>query len=194
MKIIPLHSKKNQEQKELQQLLAKLKAEDREAQAYVFAKYSPKMLGVCRQYIRDLQQAEEVMLAAFLKVFTRIETYTNKGNFEGWIRRIMINECLTFLRKKNRLHFVEEDDFFEAIADDPVDNSEQLYIVQQLIDGLKDDYKVIFNLYVVEEYKHREIAEMLGITENASKIRYKRAKELLQEQYNLTQKTTQIIS
>ncbi len=194
MKIIPLHSDKMQAHNKLQKLLEKLKANDRETQAYVFAKYSPKMLGTCRQYVRDLQQAEEVMLAAFLKVFTKIDTYTSKGNFEGWMRRIMVNECLSFLRKKNRLHFVDDDAFFEAIADETDDNEEQLNIVQRLIDKLRNDYKIVFNLYVVEEYKHREIAQMLGITENASKIRYKRAKELLQEQYNLVQNKTQIIS
>jgi len=183
MKIIQLHSEKQKEQKQLEQVLAKLSSRDRATQSYVFAKYSPKMLGACRQYIRDMQHAEEIMLEGFLKVFTKIDSFTAKGNFEGWIRRIMINECISFLRKKNRLHFVDDDAFFESIEPEVVDITEQVNDLQALIDNLREDYRVVFNLYVVEDYKHKEIAAMLGVTENAVKIRYKRAKDQVQMQY-----------
>lgn len=183
MKVIQLNSKAKKEQEQLEELLVKLNAGDRATQGYVFAKYSPKMLGACRQYVSDMQHAEEIMLAGFLKVFTKIASFQAKGNFEGWIRRIMINECISFLRKKNRLHFVENDAFFESVDEAPIDNTEKVSVLQILIDSLKENMRVVFNLYVVEEYKHKEIAAMLGITEGASKLRYKRAKEIVQAKY-----------
>ena len=180
MKVIQLHKKEiNQSTIDL------LKKQNRDAQQLIFTKYAPKMLGVCRQYIRDLQHAEEIMLDGFLKVFTKIEKYQNKGSFEGWIRRIMVNESISFLRKKKRLVFVEDDSFFETQDTKHAHYSKEgISKLQSLIDGLKTDLKVVFNLYVVEEYKHREIAKMLEITENASKLRYKKAKAILQEQYH----------
>ena len=144
------------------------------------------MLGVCRQYIKDLQNAEEAMLNGFLKVFTKMDKYQFKGSFEGWIRRIMVNECISFLRLKKRLVFVDDDAFFTEEVNINEENfiDEQVSVLQNLIDNLKEDLRVVFNLYVVEEYKHREIADILGITENASKLRYKKAKAILQRQYN----------
>lgn len=161
-----------------------LKKQNNDAQQMVYVKYAPKMLGVCRQYIRDLQHAEEIMLNGFLKVFTKIEKFESKGSFEGWIRRIMVNESLSFLRLKKRLVFIEDDSYFEEEVVLEIEEDETVSALQNLVDNLKTDLKVVFNLYVVEEYKHKEIAEMLEITENASKLRYKKAKGILQEQYN----------
>jgi len=161
-----------------------LKKQNNDAQQMVYVKYAPKMLGVCRQYIRDLQHAEEIMLNGFLKVFTKIEKFESKGSFEGWIRRIMVNESLSFLRLKKRLVFIEDDSYFEEEVVLEIEEDETVSALQNLVDNLKTDLKVVFNLYVVEEYKHKEIAEMLEITENASKLRYRKAKGILQEQYN----------
>ncbi len=188
MKVIQLHSETLKAKKALEAVLEKLKKGDRATQGYIFAKYSPKMLGTCRQYIRDMQNAEEVMLSGFLKIYTKIASYSGKGNFEGWMRRIMVNECISFLRKKNNMHFVDDDAFFESQEEELIDTSAQVSALQRLIDGLREDYRVVFNLYVVEEYKHKEIAAMLGITESASKTRFKRAKEKIQAQYSLLSK------
>ena len=180
MKVIQLHKKDHH-----QGTINLLKKQNRDAQQMVYSKYSPKMLGVCRQYIKDLQHAEEIMLNGFLKVFTKIDKFQSKGSFEGWIRRIMVNECISFLRLKKRLVFVDDDSFFtEEVNIKVQENNEDTSILQKLVDNLKEDIKVVFNLYVVEEYKHKEIAELLQITENASKLRYKKAKAILQEQYN----------
>ena len=180
MKVIQLHKKDHH-----QGTINLLKKQNRDAQQMVYSKYAPKMLGVCRQYIKDLQNAEEAMLNGFLKVFTKIDKFQSKGSFEGWIRRIMVNECISFLRLKKRLVFVEDDSYFkEEVNPKDFDDNEESSVLQNLVDKLKDDLKVVFNLYVIEEYKHREIAELLQITENASKLRYKKAKAILQEQYN----------
>lgn len=181
MKVIQLHKKsvKNQER-----LVKQLKKNRREAQQEVFEIFSPKMLGVCRQYIKDLQHAEEIMLNGFLKTFTKIDKFQSRGSFEGWIRRIMINECISFLRIKRRMVFVEDDSYFEEPIEIEIIEENQTSKLQQLVDNLREDLRVVFNLYVIEEYKHKEIAVTLGITENASKLRYKKAKSILAVQYN----------
>jgi len=180
LKVIKLH--KNLDNSQTIHLLRK---QNREIQHQVYSFYAPKMLGVCRQYIKDLQQAEEVLLNGFLKVFTKIDSFNEKGSFEGWIRRIMVNECISFLRIKKNVFIT--DAYKEAIieetdADEKIINTDYL---QKLIDNLKPDLRIVFNLYVVEEYKHKEIAEMLNITVNASKLRYKKAKQLLQDKIKL---------
>ena len=182
MKVIKLH--KNELNKSTINLLKK---QNRDAQELTYSKYASKMLGVCRQYIRDIHKAEEIMLNGFFKVFTKIEKYEYKGSFEGWIRRIMVNECISFLRLKKRLVFVDDDSFFTEevnIEFDSDGENENITILQNLVDNLREDLQVVFNLYVVEEYKHKEIAEILNITENASKLRYRKAKIILQEKYN----------
>ena len=183
MKVIQLHKKDHN-----QSTINLLKKQHKDAQQMVYTKYAPKMLGVCRQYIKDLQNAEEAMLNGFLKVFTKIDKFQSKGSFEGWVRRIMVNECISFLRLKKRLVFVDDDSFFtdevELEIDIQENNDEETSVIQKLVDNLKEDLKLVFNLYVVESYKHREIAEILQITENASKLRYKKAKAILQSQYN----------
>ncbi|CAI8357645.1 MAG: ECF RNA polymerase sigma factor SigW [Polaribacter sp. SA4-10] len=93
MKIIKLHTNQTL-------LIKKAVDSNSEAQKQLFDQYSPKMLGVCRQYVKDLHHAEDLLLQGFLKVFTNLATYKNKGSFEGWIRRIMVNTCISYLRKK----------------------------------------------------------------------------------------------
>ena len=141
------------------------------------------MLGVCRQYINDRHFAEEVHLNGFLKVFTKINKYQFKGSFEGWIRRIMINECLTFLRKKNKLIFIDDTQMFKDLQT-PNTGENDIDDLQILIDNLPDTWRVVFNLFAVEGYKHQEIAKLLGITEMASRSRYFKAKKQLQIAYS----------
>ncbi len=179
MKVISLHTNYGNKK-----IIRQLQQNNREVQHKVYTYYAPKMLGVCRQYIKDLQQAEEVLLNGFLKVFTKINSYSGKGNFEGWIRRIMVNECISFLRVKKNI-FLIDDNFNELdIQGTEIEemNEQNPDYIQQLIDNLKPELRVVFNLFVIEEYKHKEIAELLNISENASKLRYRKAKQELQEQ------------
>jgi RNA polymerase sigma-70 factor (ECF subfamily) len=181
LKVIQLHKNSIKNQKRLVQ---KLKKNRRGAQQETFELYASKMLGVCRQYIKDLQHAEEIMLNGFLKTFTKINQFKSNGSFEGWIRRIMINECISFLRIKKRMVFIDDDSFFEQPIEIEFIEDSQVSELQQLVDNLREDLRVVFNLFVVEEYKHKEIAKTLNITENASKLRYRKAKSILQKQYN----------
>ena len=163
-------------------LIKKAMENNREAQKEIFERFSPKMLGVCRQYVKDIFHAEDLMLQGFLKVFTNLKSFENKGSFEGWIRKIMVNTCITFLRKKNELDFYEDADSFQSETTENLENT-TVEDLQKLIDLLPDGYKVVFNLYAIEGYKHNEIAEKLGITESTSKSQLFKARKLLQENY-----------
>lgn len=140
------------------------------------------MLGVCRQYIRDLHFAEDVMVGGFVKVFKYLGTFKYEGSFEGWIRKIMVRECITFLRKSQSMVF-DDEVLDHAYKNQVVTVSEfDVERIQLLIDALPEGYKVVFVLYAVEGYKHKEISEMLQISESTSKSQLHKARKILQEQ------------
>nr|WP_315195869.1 RNA polymerase sigma factor [uncultured Flavobacterium sp.] len=176
MKIIHLY----QEETEIIKLAVE---NNRQAQQQIYSRFSSKMLSVCRQYIKDIQLAEDVMITAFMKVFVNLGRFENKGSFEGWIRRIMVNECISFIRVEKKINFVEDEIFFE----ESFNNIESHFLVediQSLIDSLPDGYKMVFNLYAIEGYKHQEIASLLGINVGTSKSQLSHARKMLQEQIN----------
>lgn len=164
------------------QLIKKAAKNHRDAQHTLYEMHAPKMLSVCRYYIKDVQQAEEVMLNGFFKVFTQLKSFKSEGSFEGWVRRIMIRESISFLRKKKRLDFSADD---MEVYEKPVKDSNVEFEVddlQQLIDKLPEGYRMVFNMYAIEGYKHSEIAEMLSIGESTSKSQLFKARKLLQQQ------------
>lgn len=176
MKVIALH----QEEKDI---IAQAAENNRHAQQVIYSKHAPKMLSICRQYVKDVHQAEDIMITAFMKVFTSLESFEHKGSFEGWIRRIMVNECISYLRVQKKVKFLEDEFYIE----DTFNNIESHFSVediQTLIDGLPDGYRMVFNLYAIEGFKHQEIAKMLGINEGTSKSQLSRAREMLKDQIN----------
>ena len=175
MKIIHLHNQQAE-------LIKKARKDDREAQQALFEQFSSKMLGVCRQYVKDIHHAEDLMLQGFFKVFTNLNKFKNKGSFEGWIRRIMVNTCLTYLRKKNPIQLAEEDFVFNDAATESLENT-SVEDIQKLIDQLPEGYKLVFNLYAIEGYKHSEISKKLNISEGTSKSQLFKARKYLQESY-----------
>ncbi|PQJ23325.1 RNA polymerase sigma factor [Tenacibaculum sp. SG-28] len=175
MKVIELHN-------HLLKLIDKSMQQDREAQREIFDLYSPKMLGVCRQYVKDDFHAEDMMSAGFLKVFLNLHTFRRTGSFEGWIRRIMVNTCLTYLRKKVVFEFTDDDYAFGELATYNMENT-HVADIQALIDTLPDGYKLVFNLYAIEGYKHAEIAKRLQISESTSKSQLFKARKWLQKKY-----------
>ena len=176
MKVIAL----NQEEKDLIKQAAK---NNRHAQQKVYSKYAPKMLSICRQYIKDLHQAEDIMITAFMKVFTNLKNFEHKGSFEGWIRRIMVNECISYIRVQKKVSFLE-DEFYVEDTFNNIESHFSVEDIQILIDSLPDGYKMVFNLYAIEGFKHAEIAKMLGINEGTSKSQLSHARKMLQEQIN----------
>ena len=177
LKVIPLYKNETK-------LIEKAIANNREAQRALFDTYAPKMLSVCRSYISDLQYAEDVMLNGFFKVFAHLKSFKNEGSFEGWIRRIMVRESISFLRTQKQIEFSIEEVKNE---DDPLNNIStdvEVAELQQLIDELPEGYRMVFVMYAVEGYKHHEIAEMLNISEGTSKSQLFKARKLLQEKLN----------
>ncbi|MHA7863750.1 RNA polymerase sigma factor [Flagellimonas marinaquae] len=179
MKIIALHNNERQ-------LIKKSIKGDPQAQKQLYDRFSPKMLSVCRQYIKDLHFAEDVMINGFVKVFNHLSSYQFKGSFEGWIRTIMVRESISYLRKRQ---FVVYDDeaMKEPHSNDLAPNTGVLDVeyVQHLIDGLPEGYKTVFLLNAIEGYGHKEIAEMLEITEGTSKSQLFKARKMLQDNLNL---------
>jgi len=175
VKIIPFY--KNEKQ-----LINKAIVGNADAQQRLYTTHAPKMLGVCRQYIKDIHFAEDVMVQGFLKVFTQLHTFNFQGSFEGWVRRIMIRESISYLRKQQFV--VYDDEVFEKhqqqgdIQTSDLDTEH----IQQLIDALPQGYKMVFVLYTVEGYKHQEIAELLRISESTSKTQLLKGRKLLQQQ------------
>jgi RNA polymerase sigma-70 factor (ECF subfamily) len=179
LKIIALHNNERQ-------LIKKSIKGDPQAQKQLYDRFSPKMLSVCRQYIKDLHFAEDVMIYGFVKVFNHLSSYQFKGSFEGWIRTIMVRESISYLRKRQ---FVVYDDeaMKEPHSNDLAPNTGVLDVeyVQHLIDGLPEGYKTVFLLNAIEGYGHKEIAEMLEITEGTSKSQLFKARKMLQDNLNL---------
>ena len=178
MRIIPLHT-------EYSRLIKKSIKNDRGAQHQLFDMFSSKMLGVCRRYLKNQDLAEEVMLTGFLKVFTNLKNFNNDGSFEGWIRRIMVNESISQLRKEKKLHFLAETEIENsAMHSTSLETELEVDEIQKLIDTLPDGYKTVFVLYAVEGYKHSEIAELLQISESTSKTQLFKARKSLQKMVN----------
>lgn len=154
---------------------------DPKAQRLLFDKFAPKMLGVCLRYAKNTEQAEDVLQEGFIKVFTKLKNYQGKGSFEGWIRRIMVNTSLDQIRKEVK--------FQDNVAMDDVDYKLELdtYILESLqakdllilINEMPEGYKVVFNMFAIEGYSHKEIAEELNISVNTSKSQYSRARSYL---------------
>ena len=174
MKIISIY--KNEKQ-----LIKKATAGNHEAQKRIYEKYAPKMLGVCRRYVKDLQFAEDVMIGGFLKVYTNLDSFKFKGSFEGWIRKIMIRESISFIRKKQFVVYDEE--VYEQNEDNTNTISSEMDVehIQILIDALPEGYKMVFVLHIVEGYKHEEIAALLQISESTSKSQLFKARRMLQK-------------
>jgi RNA polymerase sigma factor (sigma-70 family) len=174
LKIISIH--RNQK---LESLITELRKQNRLAQKELFEQNSRKMLSVCRSYVTDLHHAEDCMLKGFVKVFKNIESFKSEGSFEGWIRRIMVNECLDFIKLNKSMVYLDEIE----TGTDSYDFEEDLsgIDVQELLDQLPETYRAVFNLFVLEEYSHKEIAETLSITESNSKSQLLRAKKKLKD-------------
>lgn len=155
----------------------------RQAQREVYEKLSPKMLGLCRRYIYDSNEAESVMITGFLKVFDKINQFSGEGSFEGWVRRIMVNESLLYLRK-NKGMYIEVDIEYADLEPNYELASQQLQVedLLKLVNSLPVGYRTVFNMYAIEGFSHHEIAEKLQISENTSKSQLSRARKLLQKQ------------
>ena len=163
------------------------------AQAELYKNYSAKLFSVCLRYADSYEDAQDYFQDGFIMIFNKINQFRFEGSFEGWMRRIIVNACIEKYRNKNHLYVVNEeitqDDWLE---DDKVEDEWNDYSYDELLEiirELPERYRQVFNLYVMEEYSHQEIAEMLQITVGTSKSNLSRAKEKLKE---LLKKNTDI--
>lgn len=151
-------------------------------QKMLYEKYAPKMYGVCLRYAGNEDDAKDILQDGFIKIFGNIDRFKGTGSFEGWIRRIIVNTAIEQFRKKNNL-LVSTDAAEEKIVDDQASIFNQLEAKEllEIIRTLPNGYRTVFNLYAVEGYTHKEISEIMKISEGTSKSQYARAKAWLQE-------------
>jgi RNA polymerase sigma-70 factor (ECF subfamily) len=173
------------------ELIADCLAGKRKAQEVLYKRYSTKMLAICARYLPNHAEAEDAMINAFVRVFSQLECFRKEGSFEGWIRRIVVNEALAMLRKKNKMQLesVESADYHAdyQIEEKQLEAEELLKIVQKLPTG----YRTVFNLYAIEGYSHKEIAMMLDISESTSKSQLNRARNMLKTMLESMEKSGQ---
>jgi RNA polymerase sigma-70 factor (ECF subfamily) len=164
------------------QLIEQLQAQDRAAQKWVYERYGPMLFSVCRRYLRKREDAEEALGSGMFKIFTQIQSYSGAGSFEGWMRRIVVNEALMMLRKGQNLVFPGDEHTIRDEADHfSIEAELSAREILDLLDRLPNGYRTVFNLYVIEGFKHQEIADTLGISINTSKSQLILAKEKLKQ-------------
>lgn len=158
-------------------------AGDPRSQKALYDRYASKMLGVCMRYAVDESEAYDMLQDGFIKVFGKMKAFENTGSFEGWVRRTMVNTCLDHLRKnKNRKYQVDIDEVNDLQLDQPtaIDKMNAEVLIGMLR-YLPDGYRTVFNLFAIEGYSHKEIAEQLGVSENTSKSQFRKARLQLQQ-------------
>jgi RNA polymerase sigma-70 factor (ECF subfamily) len=164
-------------------LIARCQKENPQAQALLYDKYAKKMFAICLRYIKTPDEAEDTMINAFMKVFTNIRKFEGKGSFEGWIKRIMVNESLTYLRRNKSMYLEVEIEKADYEPDyNTLSNQLETEDLMKMVGNLPVGYRTVFNLYAIEGYSHKEIAEQLGVNINTSKSQLSRARALLQKQ------------
>lgn len=153
------------------------------AQKEFYDLFAKKMMGVCLRYTNNYEEAQDVLQDGFVKVFTKLSKFVNKGSLEGWVRRIMVNTALDHYRKNKKF---QKDVEIDAIS---FKLEKQEFIIEninakdllKIIQTIPEGYRVVFNLFAIEGYSHKEIAEQLGVTESTSKSQYSRAKKMLRK-------------
>jgi RNA polymerase sigma-70 factor (ECF subfamily) len=164
------------------------------AQRALYELYHKRMFALCKRYLADAFEAEDAMINGFVKVFEHIGRYEAAGSFEGWMKRIMVNESLCMIRKKRMMHVeIEEAEIAGTFASETVLEALATEDLMRLVESLPVGYRTIFNLYAIEGYTHQEIAGLLGISEGTSKSQLSRARWILQQQLNgLLDKKTKV--
>jgi len=163
------------------ELIEGCKKHDRHAQEALFQQFSGKLYALCCRYVKSKMEAEDVLVMSFTKIFERIDQFKGEGSFEGWIRKVTVNESLSYLRK-NKNMYLETD--VEAADREPdyaqLESQLEAEDLLKMIDGLPTGYRIVFNMYAIDGYSHKEIADHLGIHESTSKSQLSRARALLQ--------------
>ena len=161
-----------------EQIASGCKSSDAIAQKALYDKFSRKMFGVCLRYAKGREEAEDFLQEGMITVFQRISSFNQEGSLEGWVRRVVVNTCLEHLRKQ-KLQWVNIDEVEESAEDGFTMEKINIKDLLEVINALPTGFKAVFNLYALEGFTHKEIAELLSISEGTSKSQYARAKAVL---------------
>lgn len=155
---------------------------DRKSQKVLYDRLAPRMFPVCIRYIGDRDQAEDVLQDGFITLFAKLETYKGDGSFEGWARRVFVTTALMALRKKDALKMSEDLETVRGMKSETASQTQQIGYkeLMKLITSLPPGFRTVFNMYSIEGYSHKEIAEALGISETTSRTQLSRARIWLQ--------------
>ena len=166
-----------------EQMLAGSIRNNAASQEALYNRFSPRMLGVCYRFAKNREDAEDMLQDGFIKVFTQLHQYRNEGALEGWIRRIIVHTCINILKKNKK--FSDNVDIIHAnsiqVKEDMIPSIMQAKQVVECIRILPLGYRTVLNLYAIEGYSHKEIANMLEIEESTSRSQYTRAKAMLED-------------
>jgi RNA polymerase sigma-70 factor (ECF subfamily) len=165
---------------DLENILEQCKKNDRQAQFQLYNWLSPVLLGICMRYMQDRDEAEDVMQDTFVKIFSNLNAFKYEGSFEGWAKRIAVNTALTALKIRKRIQFERTLEIVETVEFDR--EEKELMNMDEIlscIGHLSEGYRTIVNLYLIEEFSHKEIGEKLGIGESTSRSQYARARQAL---------------
>ena len=172
------------------QLIDACKKGDRASQKILFDRLAPRMFPLCIRYVKDRSLAEDILQDGFITLFTRIDTYKADGSFEGWARRIFVTTALMSLRKKDALKMSDELDTARGMKAETVSQMQNIGYkeLMELVMTLPAGFRTVFNMYAIEGYSHKEIAQMLGITETTSRPQFSSARAWLQNK--ITERAT----
>ncbi|MFD0863068.1 RNA polymerase sigma factor [Sungkyunkwania multivorans] len=165
----------------LERLIQQCKKGDRKAQEELYRLFANKLFSTCLKYSRNKSEAEDNLQDSFITIFSKIKQYQSKGSFEGWLRRITINTVLQKYRGQGVFNLVNENQIEEETSLEVDENHLSLDFLLKIIQELPDRYRLVFNLYVLDGYSHKEIADMLNISEGTSKSNLARGRAILKE-------------
>lgn len=170
----------------LKRLIVNCKKRDIQSQSEVYQLFAGKLFALCLKYSKTKQEAEDNLQDAFMTIFNKIDQFKHKGSFEGWMKRIVINTALQSYREKKVLNLVEEN-YPDEVEVEIDENDISLDYLLKIIQELPDRYRMVFNLYVLDGYSHKEIASFMGIAEGTSKSNLSRARLILKEKVESNQ-------
>ncbi|WP_457609782.1 RNA polymerase sigma factor [Lutibacter sp.] len=177
----------------LNKLIKQCAENDRKAQEEIYQLFAGKLFSICLKYSKNKQEAQDNFQDGFVTIFNKIGQFKFKGSFEGWLKRIMVNTILLKYRQKNVLNIVVTEEIPDEVIVDVDDDEISLDFLLNLIQELPDRYRMVFNLYVLDGYSHKEISEMLRIAEGTSKSNLARARAILKNKIELHQEEQQSV-
>ncbi len=180
----------------LDDIIAGLKRQEEKSKDELYSMYSSLFFAICLRYLRDRQDAEDMLHDSFIKIFEKVNSYTGEGSFEGWMKRVLVNNCLNHLKDKKKVLNIENELWVEKdehTVEVEVDDNEQIdsSLLFNLIKELPAGYRTVFNLFIFDGFDHRAIAEKLSISEGTSRSQLLKARRYLQVKLKEIQKNEQ---